>query len=140
MSKKKNISQQDLEIWENYIKNPKDIIDKDNLNSKKNINIKSKFKFDLHGFTLNEAHQKVKEIVLSCLKKGYREILFITGKGIHSNTKNNIYISEDLSKLRFSVPEFIKSDIEISKFISSISSANKSDGGEGAIVVKLKKL
>ena len=140
MSKKKNISQQDLEVWENYIKNPKDIIDKDDLNSKKNINAKSKFKFDLHGFTLNEAHQKVKEIVLSCLKKGYREILFITGKGIHSNTKNNIYISEDLSKLRFSVPEFIKSDIEISKFISSISSANKNDGGEGVIVVKLKQL
>ena len=89
---------------------------------------------------MSEANQKVKEVVLSCLKKGYREILFITGKGIHSNTKNNIYISEDLSKLRFSVPEFIKSDIEISKFISSISSANKNDGGEGAIVVKLKKL
>ena len=71
---------------------------------------------------MSEANQKVKEVVLSCLKKGYREILFITGKGIHSNTKNNIYISEDLSKLRFSVPEFIKSDIEISKFISSISS------------------
>ena len=89
---------------------------------------------------MSEANQKVKEVILSCLKKGYREILFITGKGIHSNTKNNIYISEDLSKLRFSVPEFIKSDIEISKFISSISSANKNDGGEGAIVVKLKKL
>ena len=140
MNKKKNISQKDLEIWENYIKNPKDIIDKDDLNSKKKINAKSKFKFDLHGFTLSEANQKVKEVILSCLKKGYREILFITGKGIHSNTKNNIYISEDLSKLRFSVPEFIKSDIEISKFISSISSANKNDGGEGAIVVKLKKL
>ena len=30
--------------------------------------------------------KKVKEIVLSCSQKNYKEILLITGKGIHSNT------------------------------------------------------
>ena len=29
---------------------------------------KRTFKFDLHGFTLDDANQKVKEIILSCVK------------------------------------------------------------------------
>ena len=45
----------------------------------------NKFRFDLHGLTLDEANKKVKEIIKSCSEKNYREILLITGKGLHSN-------------------------------------------------------
>ena len=139
MIKKKNISQKDINIWKSYIKNPTGIIDKDKIQEDSKSNY-SRFKYDLHGFTLLEANAKVKEIILLCVKKNYREILLITGKGIHSNTEKNIYVSKDLSKLKYSVPEYIKSDLDLSKHIVSISNASKIDGGDGAIIIKLKKL
>jgi len=136
--KKKKNSEKDLSIWNNYIKNPTDIFDKEK-NLKKN-KILDKFKYDLHGHTLLEANEKVKAVILSCVQKNYREILFITGKGIHSNTDQDVYVSKDFSKLKYSVPEFIKSDRELSKYISSVKGAENNDGGEGAIIVKLKRL
>ena len=81
----------------------------------------------------------VEEIIRSCSEKNYREILLITGKGLHS-TQNDVYKSSELSKLRFSVPEFIKSNTEISKLVLSIINAPQKDGGEGALLIKLKKL
>jgi len=137
--KKKNISQEDINTWKNYIKSPNDITDKDNIqnNSKSNHN---RFKYDLHGFTLLEANEKIKEIILLCVKKNYKEILLITGKGIHSNVEQDVYASRDLSKLKYSVPEYIKSNLDLSKHIVSILNADKTDGGDGAIIIKLKKL
>ena len=139
MIKNKNISQEDINTWKNYIKNPTDIIDKDS-SQKVNLSNNHRFVFDLHGFTLVDANKKVKEIILSCAKKNYKEILFITGKGIHSNTEKDVYVSKDLSKLKYSVPQFIKSDSDLSKFILSTSQADLADGGDGAIIVKLKRL
>ena len=139
MIKKKNISQKDINTWKNYIKNPTGIIDKDKI--KENIKPNNyRYKFDLHGFTLLEANNKVKEVILLCVKENYKEVLLITGKGIHSNTDKDVYISKDLSKLRYSVPEYIKSDLNLSKNILSLNSASEADGGEGAIIIKLKKL
>ena len=106
----------------------------------KSSNLSNRYRYDLHGFTLIEANEKVKEIILSCIKKNYNEILLITGKGIHSNVEQDVYASQDLSKLKYSVPEFIKSDSEISKYITSIKNADRKDGGDGAIVIKLKRL
>ncbi len=139
MTKKKNITQEDINTWENYIKDPKDIFDKDN-SHKSNRSNNLRYKYDLHGYTLDEANKKVKKLISFCLRDNYKEILLITGKGIHSNTDEDIYVSRELSKLKYSIPEFIKSDLDLSKFISSISSADKKDGGEGAIIIKLKKL
>ena len=139
MIKKKNISQEDINTWKNYIKNPTGITDKDNI-QKDNSSNHRRFKYDLHGFTLLEANEKVKEIILLCLKENYKEILFITGKGIHSNTEKNVYASKNFSKLKYSVPEYIKSDLDLSKNIVSISNADKIDGGDGAIIIRLKKL
>ena len=139
MIKKKNISQEDINIWQNYTKNPTDIHDKEN-NQNKNNSIYDRYIFDLHGYTLLDANIKVKEIVLSCIKKRYREILFITGKGIHSNSDEDVYVSKDFSKLKNSVPDYIKSDLNLSKYVSSVSQADIEDGGDGAIIVKLKKL
>tara|TARA_Y200000002_G_scaffold316150_1_gene274375 strand:- start:1922 stop:2359 length:438 start_codon:yes stop_codon:yes gene_type:complete len=138
--KKKDISQEDIDTWKNYIKNPKDIEDKDvNVQNNHRLN-HARYKYDLHGFSLVEANKKIKDIVLSCVEKNYKEILLITGKGIHSNTDKDVYVSEDLSKLRYSVPEYLNSDPNLSKYIKSISVADKRDGGDGAIIIKLKSL
>ncbi len=140
MIKKKDISQEDIDTWKNYIKNPKDIVDKDFINQIDRQLSHSRYKYDLHGFNLVEANKKIKDIILFCIEKNYKEILLVTGKGIHSNTDKDIYVSKDLSKLRYSVPEYLKSDPNISKYIKSISGADKRDGGDGAIIIELKNL
>ena len=139
MKKKTKISQEDIKTWQDYIKNPTDVIDKDKNKNRSNLS-KLRFKYDLHGYTLIDANKRVKEIILSCVKKSFKEILLITGKGIHSNTEKNIYASSDLSKLKYSVPEYIKENLELSKYILSISNAEKEDGGDGAIIIKLRNL
>ena len=139
MIKKKDLSKQDIDTWETYIKNLSDLYDKDKKIIQKQER-KSRFKFDLHGYTLDEANQKVKEIIISCSKNKFREILLITGKGLHSSSDNDAFVSKNLSKLKYSVPEFIKNNKDISKLIFSISDADIKDGGEGAILVKLKNL
>ena len=89
---------------------------------------------------MSDANTKVKELIISCLENNYKEILLITGKGIHSTNEKDIYVSKDLGKLKFSVPEYIKSDDELSKYIISIEEANVKEGGEGAILIKLRNL
>ena len=138
MNKKKSLSKKDKKAWEDYIKDPSDIYDKDNKNQK-NVR-KERFKFDLHGFTLEEANNKVREIIIFCIKNKYKELLLITGKGIHSTNEKDAYVSKDFGKLKFSVPEFIKNDSELNKLIISINPAATKDGGEGAIAIKLKNL
>ena len=139
MSKKKDLSEKDIKTWETYIENPSDVYDKDK-NILKNLERKERFRFDLHGHTLNDANHKVREIIFACVKNKYKEILFITGKGLHSTSDNDAYVSKDFSKLKYSVPDFIKSDEDLNKFVISISDADNKDGGEGAILIKLKNL
>jgi len=136
--KKKDLSKEDREVWQSYIKNPTDVYDKDLGN--KSINRKERFKFDLHGYSLDEANKKVKEIIISCSKNKYREVLLITGKGLHSTSGEDTYVSSDLSKLRYSVPEFLSSNDELKNYIITIEEAEKKDGGDGAILIKLKNL
>ena len=139
MTKYKDLSPEDKKNWEDYIKNPSDVFDKDKTNSI-NTEIKSRFRFDLHGFSLDEANNKVREIIFSCIEKKYKEILLITGKGNHSSVDKDIYTSKNLGKLKHSVPEFIQSNQELNKLIISINDAEAKDGGEGALVIKLKNL
>ena len=139
MIKKKDLNQEDKKIWEEYVKDPSDIYDKDKISSNK-TNIRERYKFDLHGFSLDEANIKISEILEYCIKNKFKELLIITGKGIHSTNDKDAYISKDLGKLRYSVPEFIKNNPELSKLIISIDDAEKKDGGDGAIIVKLKNL
>ena len=139
MIKEKDRNEEDKKIWEEYTKNPSDIYDKDR-DTSNSTHRRDRYKFDLHGFTLEEANIKVKEIIEYCVKNNFREILLITGKGIHSSSDEDAYISKNLGKLKYSVPEFIKTNLDLKKFIISIDDAEKKDGGEGAIVIKLKIL
>ena len=139
MIKKKVLSNEDRKVWDKFTKQPSDIYDKE-LHTKDESFRKDRLRFDLHGFTLEEANKKVKQIILSAINNKFKEILLITGKGLHSNTEEDTYVSKNLSKLRFSVPEFINSCDELSRFVVSISEASLKDGGSGAILIKLKNL
>ena len=125
-------------MWKKFTKHPSDIYDKEQEKYKVIIK-KCRLKYDLHGFTLDEANKKITEIILSSYNQ-YKEILLITGKGLHSNTDKDVYASKELSKLKFSVPEFINKNKELSKYVASISEAAIKDGGSGAILIKLKSL
>ena len=138
MIKKKSLSKEDQKVWEDYTRNPSDIIDKDK-NYSRTVN-KERFKFDLHGYTLDDANKKDREIILSCKENNYKEILLITGKGLHSKNEKDIYVSKNFGTLRYSVPEFIKSEKELNNFIISINEAEIKDGGAGALLIKLKNL
>ena len=139
MIKKKDLNQEDKKTWEEYIRNPSDIYDKDK-DIRKRTQKKIRYKFDLHGFTLEDANIKVKEIVDYCIKHKFKELLLITGKGLHSTNDRDEYVSKDFGKLKYSVPEFLKNNNDLSKFIVSINDANHSDGGQGAIIIKFKSL
>ena len=139
MIKKKDLSQEDKETWDNFTKQPSNIYDKDLQITDDNPR-RNRLKYDLHGFTLEDANRKVKDLILSGIRNKFKEILLITGKGLHSNTEEDTYVSKNLSKLRFAVPEFINSCDELSKFVVSISEASLKDGGSGAILIKLKNL
>jgi DNA-nicking Smr family endonuclease len=135
---KDDISKTDKLLWEEYTKDPKDVFDKE-IGIKKKI-YKTRFKIDLHGYNLIDANNKIKEVILNNHINNYSEILLITGKGIHSNTENNTYVSKDLSKLRFSIPDYINSSPDLLNKIQSISNAPTKEGGDGALIIKLKKL
>ena len=138
MTKKKNLSQYDKKVWEDFIKDPSNIYDKDNNDEKKFR--KERFKFDLHGLNLDNANKKVREILFFCVENKYKELLLITGKGIHSSNYKDAYTSKDFGKLKFSVPDFINSDVELKQLIISLKEADIKDGGEGAILIRLKNL
>ena len=139
MTKKKDLNQEDKKTWEDYIKNPSDVYDKDK-DTTNYIQRRERYKFDLHGLTLDEANTKVKDIIEHCVKNKFKELLLITGKGMHSKSDENAYISKELGKLKYSVPEFIKNNSELKKLVVSINKAERKDGGEGAIIIKLKNL
>ena len=56
MKDKDKISKIDKKTWQDYLKDPKDIFDKESVN-KKNIP-HTRYKFDLHGLTFPEAKKK----------------------------------------------------------------------------------
>ena len=138
MKKKEDISDAEKKLWDEYTKNPKDLFDKEL--DKIILYQAERYRFDLHGLTLQEANTKVRELIIYCQENNFKEILLITGKGLHSNTDQNTYVSKQLSKLKFSVPEYIKSQKELSDKIIGIEQANVEDGGDGAIIIRLKKL
>ena len=132
---KKDSDQKD---WENFLNNPSDIFDKDNL-QKKREKFFSGYKFDFHGYSIDDANKKVEELISKSFEEGLGELLIITGKGIHSNKEEDVYTSKEYGKLHNTLPEFIKNNPELSAKIQTIKKATREFGGDGALVIKLKK-
>ena len=133
----KKISDKDKEDWENFLKNKEKIPNKD-FNVKKNIRHEKIKKIDLHGFTIEEANTVIDQFIKKCFDESVTKIIVITGKGLRSKNIENPYLSKDLSILKYSVPEFIESNISLTKMIIEITDAKIEDGGGGAFYIYLK--
>ena len=131
------ISDKDKKDWENFLSSEEKLLDKDLKFKKKNYNKTNSI--DLHGYTLEEANKAIQDFINKSYEKNINKLIVVTGKGIHSNNETNPYVSKDLSILKYSVPEFIKKNVEIMKKISEIKDAKIEDGGSGAFYIYLKK-
>ncbi len=93
----------------------------------------------MHGYTLDEANKKIEDFIHSSYRDGVERIIVVTGKGIHSKTETDPFVSKDLSILKYSVPEFIKNNSDLMKLIIDFEEAHIKDGGSGAFYINLKK-
>ena len=135
----RKISDKDKKDWHNFISSKKKLPNKD-LNLRNNQNKNNIVKtLDLHGFSLEKANNVIEEFINQCFKNRVNKIIVITGKGLRSKNKENPYVSEDLSILKHSVPEYIKSKQHLMKIIKKIEDASLEDGGQGAFYIFLKK-
>ena len=139
--KKKNLStSKDKEDWLAFTKKLENIYDKASDFSKQKSTVNKIRKLDLHGFSLDQANRIVKKFIIKSFEDGYKKLLVITGKGLRSKIYKNPYLSEQMSVLKNSVPEFIKNDKDLFNIISRISKADLKDGGEGAFYIFLKRI
>ena len=138
MKKKFSVSTKDKKDWINYTKQPENITAKDDDFLEENQKIRNVRKLDLHGLSLDNANKAVKKFVNESFNRGYKKLLVVTGKGSRSKTYDNPYLSEKLSMLRYSVPDYIKNDENLSSKVSKIEKASFKDGGEGAIYIFIK--
>ena len=138
VKKKSPISSKDKKDWINFTEQMGSIQAKESDLIKENILTNKIKKLDLHGYSLNEANRIVKNFIIKSFNSGYKKLLVVTGKGLRSKSHNNPYLSEKLSVLKYSVPEYIKNDEDLNNKIIRISEADIKDGGEGALYIFLK--
>ena len=132
------ISDKDKRDWQNFISSEEKVYNKDSTLSQTRTDIDVIKTIDLHGFSLNNANKTIEEFINRCFEAKVSKISVITGKGLRSNNIDNPYVSKDLSILKNSVPEFIKSNSDLMKKIKSIKEAKIEDGGSGAFDILLK--
>ena len=131
------ISDKDKKDWENFVSSKETLPNKDNKSIKeKNFVTKS---IDLHGYTLEDANKSIQDFINKSYEDNINKLIVVTGKGLHSNNEKNPYVSKELSILKYSVPEFLKKNVDLVKKISEIKSANIEDGGDGAFYIYLKR-
>ena len=133
----RKISDKDKKDWENFLSKEDRLPNKDLKQTKKispSLTI-----CDLHGYSLDTANERIRELINHAYNTGIKKILIITGKGLHSDNEKNPYISKDLGILKNSVPNYIKSNLELMKLVQEIREADANDGGSGAFYIFLKK-
>ena len=133
------LSDKDKKDWQNFTSSEEKVYNKDLSLSQIKIDKDLVKTIDLHGFSLENANRTIDEFINRCFKTNVSKITVITGKGLRSNNINNPYVSKNLSILKNSVPEFIKSNTDLMKKIKNIQEAKAEDGGSGAFNILLKK-
>jgi hypothetical protein len=137
---KDSINSEDIKAWEDFknkkfLEGDKGEISKPVKKNKEQDYID--FRIDLHGYSLQDSFDKIKEVVENCYENNLKNILIITGKGLRSKVKENPYLSEDLSLLKYAIPNFIKNNF--ADIINSMEEPDQSLGGSGAFLLRLKK-
>ncbi len=133
-----DISDRDKKDWQDFVSSKKKLYDKDQKNQKETL--VSTRTIDLHGYTLEKANQVIEAFINKSYLEKVKKLIIVTGKGLHSQNEKNPYVSKDLSILKYSVPEFIKGNLNLMNKIIEIKDADIKDGGSGSFYVYLKKL
>ena len=133
------ISDKDKKDWNNFLSSDERLSDKDSFS-----NLKKKRReivFDLHGFSLEDANKKIFEYIKNCHLNNIDKINIITGKGLRSKNIHDPYQSNDLSILKYSVPNYIKNNSELMDKILKIDfdSVNSPSKGNFDIILKKNK-
>ncbi len=113
--------------------NPKDELNEPLINKNK-----STFVIDLHGYSLDQANKFVEKTINECFDKQFSIVNIITGKGMRSKSAENPYKSSELSILKYSIPEFINSNVELMKKIKNIDSIDEKNLGSFNVYLKSK--
>ena len=136
MSKK--LSDKDLRDWENFVNSKDRISSKEEIN-KGHVNKKgSTFKIDLHGFSLDQANKFIEKTINDCFEKEVSKLNIITGKGMRSKSAEDPYKSSELSILKYSIPEFIKSNVDLMKLIKKVETTDEKNSGSFNVYLKSK--
>tara|TARA_B100000989_G_scaffold209162_1_gene158625 strand:- start:565 stop:969 length:405 start_codon:yes stop_codon:yes gene_type:complete len=114
----KKLSEKDLKDWKNFVDGNEEVQNKDYIIDE--IKYKNEATIDLHGFSLDHANSKVEKFIVDCFNKKVLKLKIITGKGLRSKVDQNPYQSHNLSILKYSVPEFIRSNTELMKIIKKV--------------------
>ena len=124
----KKISEKDIKDWKKFTESNSKIENKDtDIVQLEKISNRT---LDLHGLTLEIANKKIEHFIKSSLDNNVEKITVITGKGLRSKVDQNPYQSKDLSILKYSVPEFIRNNLELMNLIKKIDdqTENKNSG------------
>ncbi len=134
----KKISDKDKRDWQDFINSTDKLENKDQkISSTPKGYIERSI--DLHGYTLEEANQKMNSYIEECFINRVNKIKVITGKGLRSKNLNDPYQSNNLSILKHSVPNFIKSNNKLMSKIISIDFEAVENPSVGNFDIFLKK-
>ena len=134
----KKLSDKDKKDWQNFLESSEKLENKDKETLDHQSRIGEKV-IDLHGFTLEEANQKVSEFIQDCYDQNVIKINIITGKGLRSKNLDDPYQSKDLSILKHSVPNFIKDSSHLMSKIIKIDQQAVDSPSKGNFEIYLKK-
>ena len=133
----KRITDKDKKDWEDFLSGKDKLPNKDINPADKRV--PKVITIDLHGYTLDEANKKINDLINKSYEERVSKLIIVTGKGLHSQNDKDPYVSKKLGILKYSVPEFIKNNVELMKKILEIKNADIEDGGSGAFYIYLKK-
>ncbi len=131
----KKISEKDIKDWKEFTESNSKIENKDiDFVQLEKISNRT---LDLHGLTLEIANKKIEQFIKSSFDKNVEKITVITGKGLRSKVDQNPYQSKDLSILKYSVPEFIRNNLELMSLIKNIDDQTENKNS-GSFIIHLK--
>ncbi len=131
----KKISEKDIKDWKEFTESNSKIENKDiDFVQLEKISNRT---LDLHGLTLEIANKIIEQFIKSSFDKNVEKITVITGKGLRSKVDQNPYQSKDLSILKYSVPEFIRNNLELMSLIKKIDDRTENKNS-GSFTIHLK--
>ena len=132
------LSDKDKKDWQNFLNSSEKLQAKEE--DKPNNQAISEKSIDLHGYTLQEANEEISKFIDNCYLNRVKKINIITGKGMRSKNLDDPYQSNDLSILKYSVPEYIKNNSELMKKIIRIDFESVNSPSKGNFDIFLKTI